>query len=450
MTPTLRALGVSQNASDRWLYAWAGANVAIGAISLLVPLFVVGLGGTAFDLGVLWFATSVAMVPGALGVGALVDRTGRHRPFALAGLGGIAVATAVLPFLDGVLAVVLVDSVLWLCVASVSPVFTTLVLADTSAREWSGRIARLSKYQGYGWAGGLVLGAVWTRAVGSLLDPLAVQRSLLVVCAGLLVAATLAAARWLPRVADAPDAEDFGRRPRTLRTARGALSPLLPGRLVSLARTSDPRSLLDGVSRPLAVYLAAVSVFFAGFSVFSAPLPDFLAGVGFGDDAVYVLYVVSSLSSAAFYVGAGALADRYDIRRLQSGALGLRALAFPAVAVAAYALSAPSLTSLLGVALLNVAVGLSWAVIAVTANTLVARYAAPGRRGAALGLYTALSSGAGGIGGLLGGWLAARTGYLLTFEVAGALVLVGGLVVFGLRWLAPEQASDASAPASAD
>ncbi|GAA0301572.1 MFS transporter [Halarchaeum salinum] len=440
--------------TDRWLYAWAGANVAIGALSLLVPLFIVGLGGTAFDLGVCWFATSTAMVPGALGVGTLVDRTGRYRPFALAGLGGLALATAVLPFLDTVAAVIVVDAALWLCVASATPVFTTLVLADAPEREWNARIARLNRYQGYGWTGGLVLGALWTRLAGSVLAPLATsslalpggialgpvslpaQRSLLLVCVALLTGATLAAARWLPSSDVTTSAGTLARRPRLLGTVRGALSPLLPGRLVTLARTSSPRALLRGVRRPLAIYLAAVSVFFAGFSVFSAPLPDFLAGVGFGDDAVYALYVVSSLSSAAFYAGAGALADRYDLRRLQTGALGFRALAFPAVAAAASVLGAPSITSLLGVAALNVVVGLSWAVVAITANTLVARYAAPGRRGAALGLYTALSSGAGGIGGLVGGWLAARTDYLLTFGVAGALVLVGGLGVFALGWLA--------------
>ncbi|GAD51439.1 hypothetical protein MBEHAL_0199 [Halarchaeum acidiphilum MH1-52-1] len=452
-------------ATDQWLSAWAGANVAIGALSLLVPLFVVGLGGTAFDLGICWFATSIAMVPGALGVGSLIDRTGRYRPFALAGLGGITVATAILPLLDTVGAVILVDAALWLCVASATPVFTTLILADAPEREWNARIARLNRYQGYGWAGGLVLGAVWTRLTGGLLAPLAsssvvlpggasvgpaplpVQRSLLLVCVLLLAAATLAAARWLPSAGGAPHTADLARRPRVLRTVRGTLSPLLPGRLVSLARTSNPRALLGGVGRPLAVYLAAVSVFFAGFSVFSAPLPDFLAGVGYGDDAVYALYVVSSLSSAAFYAGAGALADRYDLRRLQTGALGFRAVAFPAVAAAASALGAPSVTSLVGVAALNVVVGLSWAVVAVTANTLVARYAAPGRRGAALGLYTALSSGAGGVGGLLGGWLAARTDYLLTFGVAGALVVVGGAVVFALGRAADR---DGNADADAD
>nr|WP_245188514.1 MFS transporter [Halarchaeum rubridurum] len=469
MPPTLPGRCVRDTANDRWLYAWAGANVAVGALSLLVPLFIVGLGGTAFDLGVCWFATSVAMVPGALGVGALVDRTGRHRPFALAGLAGIALATAVLPFLDTVAAVILVDAALWLCVASATPVFTTLVLADAPEREWNGRIARLNRYQGYGWAGGLVLGALWTRLAGGALGPLAssslalpgglsvgpltlpVQRSLFLVCVALLAGATLAAARWLPASDAAPSAGKLARRPRLLGTARGALSPLLPGRLVSLARTSNPRALLRGVRRPLAVYLLAVSVFFAGFSVFSAPLPDFLAGVGFGDDAVYALYVVSSLSSAAFYAGAGALADRYDLRRLQTGALGFRALAFPAVAAAAAVLGAPSLSSLLGVAALNVVVGLSWAVVAVTANTLVARYAAPGRRGAALGLYTALSSGAGGVGGLVGGWLAARTDYLLTFGVAGCLVVLGGVVVFALGWLADtSRVAGAAGAADAD
>jgi len=434
------ALRDSRAADDRWLYAWAAANVAIGAVSLLVPLFVVELGGGAFALGVCWFATSVAMIPGALGVGGLVDRTGRYRPFALAGLAGLAVTAAVLPLLGDVSTVLVADAAFWLFVASATPVFTTLVLADAPEREWNARIARLNRFQGYGWAGGLALGAVWTRLAGLALGPLAVQRSLLGVCALLLAAATVAVARVLDAPArgptkSTPSPAALARRPRVLTTVRGALSPLLPGRVVSLSRTS-PRALVSGVSRPLAAYLVAVSVFFAGFSVFSAPLPDFLAGVGYGDDAVFALYVVSSLAAAVFYAAAGRLADRYDLRRLQSGALGARALAFPAVAVGALALGAPSLESLVAVALLNVAVGLSWAVVAVTANTLVARYAAPGRRGAALGLYTALSSGVGGVGGLAGGWIAARTGYVTAFEIAGALVLAGAVLVLAVGRIA--------------
>lgn len=422
---------------EQWLFAWGGANVSIGASSLLVPLYVVQLGGDAFALGLLWFATSLAMVPGALGVGKLVDRTGRHRPFALAGLVGVTLTLAVVPFLETVAAVLVVDAALWLFVASVTPVLTLLVLADVPENRWDNRIAVLNKYQGYGWAGGLVLGAVWTRAFAGVFSPLGVQRSLLAFCAGLLVVSVVAAARWLPEEESEPEKPPLSRSKRARRAVRGSLSPLLPGRFVSLARTKSPRRVLRSLKGPLGVYFLAVTLFFTGFSVFSAPLPDFLTQAGFGDDAIFVLYVVSSLASAVFYVGAGELAGRYDLRLLQSGALGMRVVAFPAIAVVGFGVHATSPLALLAIGVLFGTVGLSWAVIAVTANSLVARYASPSRRGAALGLYTALSAGAGGIGGLAGGWLATSLGYVSTFGVAGGLVLVGSALVLVLHFFVP-------------
>lgn len=421
----------------RWLYAWGGANVAIGAASLLVPLYVVQLGGDAAALGVLWFATSVAMAPSAVAVGPLVDRVGHHRTVVLAGLTGIGVAFAVLPVLGSVSTVVVADAVLWLFVAGVTPVLTMLALADAPQNRWNARIALLNKYQGYGWAGGLVLGALWTRAFAGRLAPVAVQRSLLWVCAGIVVVCTLAAARLLPSADGEPSADATPRSSR--RSVRAVLSPLLPGRVVSVARSADVRSLFDGVSRPLAVYFVAVAVFFVGFAVFSAPLPDFLTGAGFGDDVIFALYVVSSLASAVFYVGAGELADVHDLRVLQSGALGVRGVVFPVVAAVGYGVQTSSITGLLAVAGLFALVGLSWAVIAVTANSLVARYATPTNRGAALGLYTALSSAAGGVGGLLGGWLATAFGYVTAFVAACLLVVAGAGVVLGLDRFAGEQ-----------
>lgn len=423
-----------------WLYAWGGANVAVGATSLLIPLYVVQRGGGAFALGLLWFATSIAMVPGALGVGRLVDRTGRCRPYALAALGGSAVSLAAIPFLSSIPLILVTDGVLWLFVSSATPVFTLLVLSDVPEREWNSRIAVLSSYQGYGWTGGLLLGAVWTRALAGRLPPVDVQRSLLGVCVGLLAASTVAAARWLPDEEVPPeetheDAASPSRSRRVGQATRLLLSPMLPGSLVSLARETDTDRVLRSLRGPLGVYFVAVTLFFAGFSLFTAPLPDFLTGAGFGDDAIFVLYVVSSLASAVFYASAGRLAGKYDVRLLQSGALGVRALSFPAVAIAGYALPTGTLTGLLGVGAAFAVTGLSWAVIAVTANTLVARLASERRRGAALGVYTAISGGAGAVGGLAGGWLATTAGYVWTFASAAALVFVGMAVVLALERL---------------
>lgn len=428
--------GDASPSTEWWLYAWGGANVAIGASSLLVPLYVVQLGGDAFALGLLWFVTSVAMVPGALGVGRLVDRTGHCRPFALASLGGAALSLAAIPLLESVPAILVADGVLWLFVASATPVFTLLVLSDVPEGEWNSRIAVLNTYQGYGWTGGLVLGAVWTRLFAGRLTALGVQRSLLGVCVALLAAATVAATRWLPAEEATPEGASPARPGRARRANRGLLSPMLPGSFVSLARNTDPQRVVRRLREPLGVYFVAVTLFFAGFSLFTAPLPDFLTSAGFDDDAIFVLYVVSSLGSAVFYVSAGRLAGRYDVRLLQSGALGVRALSFPVVAVAVYGLPSGSLVGLVAVSALFAVIGLSWAVIAVTANSLVARLADASRRGAALGLYTGVSAGAGAVGGLLGGWLATAAGYVWTFAVAAVLVFVGMAVVLALDHLA--------------
>jgi len=432
--------GDTSPSTEWWLYAWAGANVAVGATSLLIPLYVVQRGGDAFALGLLWFATSLAMVPGSLGVGRLVDRTNRCRPYALASLGGAALSLAVIPFLSSIPLIVVADSVVWLFVASATPVFTLLVLRDVPDHGWNSRIAVLGSYQGYGWTGGLLLGAVWTRALAGHLPPVDVQRSLLGVCVALLAASTLAAVRWLPDEGVPPEETREGATSPTSsqrvgQATRGLLSPMLPGSLVSLAREADTDRVLRSLRGPLGVYFLAVTLFFAGFSLFTAPLPDFLTGAGFGDDAIFVLYVVSSLASAVFYASAGRLAGKYDVRLLQSGALGVRALSFPAVAFAGYSLPSGSLTGLVGVGAAFAVTGLSWAVIAVTANTLVARLASESRRGAALGVYTAISGGAGGVGGLAGGWLATTAGYVWTFGAAAALVLVGTAVVLALERL---------------
>jgi len=57
-----------------WLFAWGLAAVAFGGASLIVPLYVVELGGGAFVLGVLFATASFVGVPGALVFGNLADR----------------------------------------------------------------------------------------------------------------------------------------------------------------------------------------------------------------------------------------------------------------------------------------------------------------------------------------------------------------------------------------
>jgi MFS family permease len=82
---------------DRWLYGWTLGYVAVGAASLLIPLYALALGGGPLLVGVLASTAAFAGVPGALLWGRLAARTHRRRPFLLVALGATAAVLAVTP-----------------------------------------------------------------------------------------------------------------------------------------------------------------------------------------------------------------------------------------------------------------------------------------------------------------------------------------------------------------
>ena len=70
--------------------------MAVGLASLLVPLYALSLGASAFDVGALAATAAFAGVPGALWWGWLAERTDRRRVFVVAALpAALAVALAV-------------------------------------------------------------------------------------------------------------------------------------------------------------------------------------------------------------------------------------------------------------------------------------------------------------------------------------------------------------------
>lgn len=429
--------------ADRWLPAWGLAAVAFGGASLIVPLYVVELGGDAFSLGILFASASFVGVPGALVFGALADRTGRRRVFVLAAM-GVAVATLLaIPVLDDVAAVVVANALLWLGFAAALPVLTLLVVADEPEAVWTARVARLNGYQGVGWVVGLALGTVVVTGGSALADARLAQRAFLVTCSAAAGLGLLVGARTLP----ADSAVDDEPSPRRLRRrlgraarigVRGAAFPFAPGRIDP--RSLHPRRAVQRFTGRLATYFLAVLLAFTGFGVFFAPLPAFLAGAGYGAAGIFGLYLLLNLAAAAFYGRAAALADARDATTVNAAGLLVRGATVPAVALLGAALAGSTLGSVT-FAIAFLVLGLTWAVIAVTTTALVTTLAPRGVRGEALGVYGALTAVGGGIGGLLGGALASL-GYVTTFAVAGALVALGGAVVAGLaRWGTVRQAA---------
>lgn len=97
--------------SDVWLYGWALGYTAVGAASLLVPLYASDLGAGALVVSLIAATAALAGVPGAILWGRLVTRTRRRRPFVLVALGLSAGAFLALPFLGSPWTVLAVDGV---------------------------------------------------------------------------------------------------------------------------------------------------------------------------------------------------------------------------------------------------------------------------------------------------------------------------------------------------
>lgn len=423
--------------SDRWLYAWALGSIASGGASLLIPLYIVELGAAPVQLGLLASTAAIVGAPGAILFGRLANRVRHRKPLVLVTLLTVSVMLGLLPLLRNISAIIAVNAILWLVIASVAPVLTMLIVDDAPESRWSERIGLLNKYQGYGWAGGLVLGTIWPVIGIQFVGGTKITQTLFWLLAGCAAASFLSAIRWLPN----PNLDDHVTSERKVRKiarllsssrrgVKGATFVFSPNRLYWTTQRINPKRLLGRLNPALMLYLFAAILFFTGFAAFWAPLPLFLSITGFESGEIFGLYLASSLASAVLYTGAGKLATKYDVRFLQSGALALRGILFPSLVfvVGTSAATFGFLTA--GITL--AAIGLTWAIIAVVGTAIVTRLAPPGVRGEILGVYAALGAIAGGIGGVLGGWIA-TFGYLTAFGVAGGFVVLGALIVVSIQ-----------------
>lgn len=423
--------------TNRWLYAWGTGYAAVGAASLLIPLYAISLGADAFHVGLMASTAAFAGVPGALLWGRLAARTGRRRPFVLVALGSTAGVLALTPLLSSPWTLLVANAALWFVVSAAAPVLNLVVIEGAPEAEWDRRIGRLNAVQGYGWVAGLVLGTVWTATVARVVAPATAQELLFFLLAVTTTGALVAARIWYPE-RPTTDPERFRRAFRRLDPDNWGAGrylrsiPYGPTRLywaitTLLSRRRDGGDPLARFGPSLREYLLAAVLFSVGFAVFWGPMPAYLTEVGFVTGTVFTLFLLSNVGSAVCYGPVGRIVGRVGPRSVQTTALGARVLLFPTVAAVGVVVSVGLFPALAPLFLL---IGATWAAIAVTATGIVTRLAPAPVRSEALGLYTALAGVGTGFGSALGGWVADAFGYAVAFGGAGVVVLVAlGLVI---------------------
>ena len=414
---------------DRWLSGWALGYVAVGGASLLIPLYALALGGGPLLVGVLASTAAFAGVPGALLWGRLATRTDRRRPFLLVALGATAGVLALTPLVRSPWALVAANAALWFVVSAAAPVLNLVMVDGVPEERWASRIGSLNTYQGYGWVAGLLVGTVWTGAVPSVLDPVLAQQLLFWLLAAVAVAGFLVVRLRYPEPSTVSERRfrevyrTLGIGPTTGRVVRWV--PIGPSRAY-WALTGVRRDHLANLRTPLWRYFGSVALFAVGSAMFWAPMPAYLTAAGFAAGAVFVLFLLSNVGSTACFGHVDSVAARLGTTGAQTAALAVRVVLFPLVAlVGGWTVGARG--PVLGALFLGI--GVTWAVIAVTATGLVTRLSDPADRAEALGLYTAVMGVGTGAGSVAGGALVARVGYGATFGLAAAVVLLGAAVL---------------------
>ncbi len=407
----------------RWLWSFFLANVAGGISSLLVPLYVYFLGGSAGDVGAITALSSLAGVLGGLIWGRAADRTMSRRIFIVLGFGGFGSFYLFLPLVRHVGGLFWLSSganFLWMAQAVVA---SLLILERLPQADWEEGLGRFNRYAAFGWMVGLGFGSLWTGLLpGTIGEGWALRA--LGVFTGL---AAGGAALWICLSLPEPT------RPKLERTFVGTVVAVgnflverfryAPARLYYLLGPRQILRLLQGKTRlgpELTLYFYGILLASTAFSIFFVPLPLYLRGkLGIPSGLVFALYIFHHGMNALSYSWGRRLITRIGHRPTQALGLTARMILFPL-----FSLLGRGTASMALIPVFFMLTGITWALFQLSGMAIVSRLAPKGAKGEAMGIYNSLLGLGGMVGAAAGGFLADRLGYAAAFIAAGALIFL--------------------------
>jgi MFS family permease len=385
-----------------WRLGFFFHEMAFGLLSVFLPLYVVAIGGSLVDVGIMTSAALFAAIPFAFLWGYLCDKTRRYKRYILLSFASSAVLLYAFTLTASVgLFIVLYGVMAILHVAHEAPK-NVLIAEQYSREEWARSYAFYEGFTKVGWLIGLLL--------GSVVATFGFEASLtLLVCSGLNVIASLTS---LFLVADPLFV--FERKlvgiERTMGfTYRGlrAASKILDG------------GSFDGKLRRDNLYAFGCGLILFAFAArtFSTSLPIFLSNdLALPTSMVFLIYVLNSGGGVVGYV----LAGRRSLQSDEKPQIG-RIVLFRGALIFLFIVFA-SLASYAAVfaAAIWMLMGLAYALYYVLTLLLSMERIPAGQAG----LFNVLVSVGAACGSFLGPFLAQTVGFMYQFLTAGILFCV--------------------------
>jgi MFS family permease len=394
-------------------------NAAVSAVSTLVPLSILALGGTVIEVGFSSVAYSLALVPAPLVWGYVCDVTGsRKNVMVLAAL--ILLASTVSMYVSTSLPVIILAfAAMAHATGMLSPALSLLIIGSLPRAEWDRGYTISSWYSTVGTGIGLAAGLAWEFFL-----PL---NTFLVACAAF-AAACLAMTVFLVKE------PEMAIERRTLIVSPQAFVgrlTQLPFMFERLPLISDFRSMVklakEELTRDAPVIILASSLFSASLNVFYTSYTPYLKLNQLTNWEVYL---------TSMYVNSmNAISSQYVLRRLKgdvtstmaSAALAVRAIGM--LLAAALAIFVFGTGTLYATLVTFTLLGLAYTIITLNLNSLLYKALPAGRQGGLLGVYSACNGAALFAGSLASGYISFYLGYPITFFVGGILVFLSAAVL---------------------
>jgi predicted MFS family arabinose efflux permease len=438
-----RLLARGRQSVEPWYVAYLLVGVATGGIApIFMPLVVSGAGDAA-HVGLVMAAVGLGGLTAALW-GDLADRLRWHRVLFAGGSLAAALALAGVGVVAHLWAWIALALVIGMGTAAANTVASLFVVEAHPQAEWDARIGWLQTFYNAGIVGGLLLS-------GSLTQLLPLEIGLLAGSGALAAACLLGAAltRTPPRPgapAGAPPAASPAHRRTTLarmhvHTPNVEWAHLSPLRLVHAPSRATLARLGSAVRSPFGLFLLVWVVCNLGTNAVFTLYPlvvENIYGITPGP-ASFALAAATGIG-LALYSPASLLTHRFGGVRVLQVALAARLVTFVAlIALAATAFSGREAAVLVAFA----AIELAFPIMSVS-STLLTSQLSPVGEGEGMGLYTAVAALAGLGGAVLGGWVAATTGYTTTLWLAAGTI-VAALILSSFLYRAPRGLSPAAA-----
>lgn len=399
-------------------------ELAAGPVATLVQLYILELHGTVIDVGLAVTLFNAVGIPASIIWGYATDRFQSRRSIIVLSSAVLSGDLLLLPFAKTIYAASFIYAVFSLISSASATPINLLIMETQPKSSWATAFARLSMVSTIGETLGLVLGAVWSSylPVPLLALPLA---------AASLVSAILS----LAMIRNPPfffEEEIIALERPSLQSRLLAL-PIVFLRVPALV---DFKAVFKGLRNSLTMeipllYLSILAFYFAS-GLFNTSLIPSLNAAGLSGAQIFVVSTTGIVFLMISFHFVGRRVEGRDLTKSAVSGLILRSICYAIIGL--FAVLFTGFAYFVGVIILYpLASGLAFALYYTSSSAMVFNAIGEKNRGSRLGVYSALVGAGTTVGSLISGYLSFYAGFIVTFALATAGLLVCAYLISKIR-----------------